>query len=385
MRTLYLDCSMGATGDMLAAALAELLPDPEKFIEELNALGIPGVGFRKEPVFKCGIAGARILATVHSEAAGSGSEPSLPGLQDIRNILQNHLRVSEKVKHDILAVYGLLAEAESQVHGTPATESDFSGADALDAVACITAVCLLMERLDPKQVIVSPVHVGCGQVQCAHGLLPVPAPVTACLLKDIPIYGGSIQGELCTPTGAALLKYFATRFGDMPVMRTQAIGYGMGNEDLLAANCLRALLGETEEQDNTVVELRCNVDDMTAEAIGFALETFFAAGALEAYTVPIGMKKSRPGILLCVMCRAADRDAMVKLIFKHTTTLGVREQVSRRYALSSRIETVDTSLGPVRRKVSQGYGVERQKYEYEDIASIARREGLSVNDVLARL
>lgn len=377
MRTLYLDCGMGATGDMLAAALTELLPDPEKFVEELNALGIPDVDYRKEPAAKCGITGTRILVTEVSELSRHHTD-----LQDIERIVQDRLAISEKVKNDILAVCHLIAEAESQVHGTPAAEISFHEADAL---ADIAAVCLLMERLDPKQVIVSPVHVGSGQVRCAHGLLPVPAPATACLLKGVPIYGGSIQGELCTSTGAALLKHFATRFGDMPVMRTQAIGYGMGKQDFEAANCLRALLGETEEQESTVTELSCNVDDMTAEAIGFALESFFAAGALEAYTTPIGMKKSRPGTLICVMCREADRDAMIKLIFRHTTTLGVREQISRRYTLSRRIETVDTSFGPVRRKVSQGYGVERQKYEYEDVAAIARREGLSVSDVLARL
>lgn len=387
MRTLYLDCSMGATGDMLAAALTELLPDPEKFVEELNALDIPDVDFRKEPAVKCGITGTRILVTVHGEEEENASELSRhhANLPDIERIVQDRLTISEKAKNDILAVCHLIAEAESQVYGSPAPETFFHETDALEALADITSVCLLMERLDPKQVIVSPVHVGSGQVRCACGVLPVPAPVTACLLKGVPIYGGSIQGELCNSVGAALLKYFATRFGDMPVIRTQAIGYGMGKEDFEAANCLRALLGETEEQESAVTELSCNVDDMTAEAIGFALESFFAAGALEAYTTPIGMKKSRPGTLIRVMCREADRDAMIKLIFRHTTTLGVREQVSRRYTLSRRIETVDTSLGPVRRKVSQGYGVERQKYEYEDVAAIARREGLSVSDVLARL
>lgn len=377
MRTLYLDCGMGAAGDMLAAALTELLPDPEKFVEELNALGIPDVDFREESAVKCGITGTRILVTNASELSRHHTN-----LQDIERIVQDRLTISEKVKKDILAVYRLIAEAESQVHGSPAAEISFHETDSL---ADIATVCLLMERLDPKQVIVSPVHVGSGQVRCAHGLLPVPAPATACLLKGVPIYGGSIQGELCTSVGAALLKHFATRFGDMPVMRTQAIGYGMGKQDFEAANCLRALLGETEEQESAVTELSCNVDDMTAEAIGFALESFFAAGALEAYTTPIGMKKSRPGTLICVMCREADRDAMIKLIFKHTTTLGVREQISRRYTLSRRIETVDTSFGPVRKKFSQGYGVERQKYEYEDVAAIARREGLSVSDVLARL
>ncbi len=403
MKTLYLDCGMGAAGDMLTAALTELLPDPEEFIRELNALGIPGVCFRREASVKCGITGTHISVTVHGREEESLDHEHCHGhehthghthghtghshssLHDIAHIVEDHLTVSNKVKEDIMAVYGLIAQAESHAHGVPVTEIHFHEVGTLDAVADVTAVCLLMERLAPEQVIVSPVQVGSGQVKCAHGILPIPAPATAYILRDAPIYGGSIRGELCTPTGAALLKHFATRFGDLPVMKTRAIGYGMGKKDFEAANCVRALLGETAEQGNTVVELCCNVDDMTAEAIGFALETFFAAGALEAYTVPIGMKKSRPGTLICVMCREADRDAMIQLIFRHTATLGIREQVSRRYTLTRRIETVDSPFGPVRRKLSQGYGVERQKYEYEDVAAIARKKGTSLADVLAGL
>lgn len=213
----------------------------------------------------------------------------------------------------------------------------------------------------------------------------MPAPATAYILRDVPIYGGSIRGELCTPTGAALLKYFATSFGDMPVMRTNAIGYGMGKKDFPAANCVRALLGETEDTGHTVVELCCNLDDMTAEAIGFAEEQFFAAGALEVYTTPIQMKKSRPGILLSVMCREADRDRMLQLLFKHTTTIGVRENISRRYILSRREETVSTDFGEVRKKVSSGYGVTREKYEYEDVSRIAREHGLSIAETVEHI
>ena len=299
MKTLYLDCGMGAAGDMLAAALLELVPEHDAFVDELNTLGIEGVLFRKEAVSKCGIGGTHIAVTVHGEeeeeamhehCAQGHHHHHHSGMEDIRRIVEG-LAVSGQVKKDILAVYGLIAEAESHVHGVPVTEIHFHEVGTMDAVADITAVCMLMERIAPDQVLVSPVHVGSGQIKCAHGILPVPAPATAHILRDVPVYGGAVQGELCTPTGAALLKHFAARFGGMPVMRVQAIGYGMGKKDFPAANCVRALLGETEDAADEIVELSCNMDDLTGEAVGFAMETLLAAGALEVYTVPISMKK----------------------------------------------------------------------------------------------
>ena len=418
MKTLYLDCSMGAAGDMLTAALLELLLDQEVFLEKLNALCIPGVRFQRETSVKCGITGTHISVTVHGEEEESQDHHAHDhshdhehshdhshdhehshehehnhdhehehshhhsSLHDIEHIVRGHLSVSEKVKDDVMAVYQQIAEAESRAHGVDVTQIHFHEVGTLDAIADITAVCMLMEELAPDEVIVSPVHVGSGQVRCAHGILPVPAPATAYILRDVPIYGGSVRGELCTPTGAALLKHFATRFGDMPVMRTKAIGYGMGKKDFEAANCVRAMLGESGKNDDAVVELSCNVDDMTAEALGFAMEALFAAGALEVYTVPIGMKKSRPGTLLCVMCHESERETMLQLVFRHTSTLGVREQVSKRYTLTRTTETIETPNGTVRKKISEGYGVTRAKYEYEDIAGIARKKGISLADVL---
>lgn len=425
MKTLYLDCSMGAAGDMLTAALAELLPEREKVLSELNRLGIPGVEMIWEPAQKCGITGTHATVRIHGEEESEemhehghehsheeghehrhehsheeehehGHEQSHghehthshahhhSGMHEIEHIVAA-LPVSERIRKDILAVFGLIAEAESHVHGVPVTEIHFHEVGTMDAVADIAAVCILMDRLAPDQIVVSPVHVGSGQVKCAHGILPVPAPATAYILKDVPIYGGQMQGELCTPTGAALLKYFASRFGEMPVMRTQAIGYGMGKKDFPAANCVRALIGETAVEGDTVAELCCNVDDMTAEAVGFAMETFLAAGALEAYTVPAGMKKSRPGIVLHVMCREAMKDEMVTLIFRHTTTIGIRENISRRYTLGRYEEKVQTPYGEIRKKVSTGYGVTREKYEYEDLARIAREHGMSIREVLENL
>ena len=246
----------------------------------------------------------------------------------------------------------------------------------------IAAVCALMERLAPDEVVVSPVHVGSGQVRCAHGLLPVPAPATAYLLRGVPIYGGSIRGELCTPTGAALLTHFAHRFGDMPVMATRAVGYGMGKKDFEAANCIRAFWGECTGNADEVLELSCNLDDMTGEQIGFAMEQLFDLGALDVYTTPIGMKGSRPGIMLSVLCRGGDREKLVTGIFKHATTLGIREAKMRRHVLDRRMEEVQTPYGTVRRKTASGYGAERSKYEYRDLARIAAEQELSLAEVL---
>ena len=173
----------------------------------------------------------------------------------------------------------------------------------------------------------SPVHVGCGQVRCAHGILPVPAPATAYILQGVPTYGGSVQGELCTPTGAALLKHFVQRFGSSPVMRVEKTGYGMGKKDFEAANCVRAMLGQTPEESTTIAQLACNLDDMTPEALGFAQERLWEAGALDVTTAPIGMKKNRPGVQLTCLCRLEDREKLVSVLFAHTTTLGVRESL----------------------------------------------------------
>lgn len=409
MKTLYLDCSMGAAGDMLAAALLELLPDPDAFVAELNALAIPDVKFSRETSVKCGITGTHLQVTVHGEEEGAHdhhhahshdhhhdhahahhhdhahSHHHHASLHDIEHIVRGHLSLPATVADNVMAVYHLIADAESKAHDKPVSEIHFHEVGTMDAIADITAVCLLMHRLAPDEIIVSPVHVGSGQVHCTHGILPVPAPATATILQDVPIYGGSIQGELCTPTGAALLKHFASRFGEMPVMRTSAIGYGMGKKDFPAANCVRALLGERSAASDDVIELCCNIDDMTGEAIGYAFDKLFAAGALDVYTIPIGMKKSRPGHLLHVICREADKDALVHALFAHTTTIGVRENHFRRYTLDRHIETIETSDGPVRRKCSTGYGVSREKFEHDDLARIADAHGLNLREAEARI
>ena len=288
--------------------------------------------------------------------------------------------MSSSVKKNVLEVYKLIAQAESHAHGKPVTDIHFHEVGTMDAVADITSVCMLIEKLAPEKVLASPINVGSGQVHCAHGILPVPAPATAFILQGIPTYNNQIVGELCTPTGAALLKHFVNDFRSMPQLTTEKIGYGMGKKDFEAANCVRAMLGQTGANYQSVVELTCNLDDISAEKIGFAIETLFEAGALEAYTIPVTMKKSRPGNLLCVMCKEQDKQKIIETIFKHTTTLGIRQNISERYTLERTIETVETKFGPVRVKKAKGFGVSRQKIEYEDLAKIARENGMSISE-----
>ena len=267
------------------------------------------------------------------------------------------------------------------MHNVPVEQIHFHEVGDKDAVADIVAVCMLMERIAPDYVAVSPVCTGSGQIKCAHGILPVPAPATAYLLKGIPIYSGEIKGELCTPTGAALIRHFADSFGDMPKMSVSDIGYGMGKRDFPAANCLRVMLGETNGGNDDVLELSCNLDDMTAEEISYAMEKLSRAGAKDVFTIPTGMKKSRPGTLLTVLCTESDRDKMLSLIFKHTSTIGVREKLCRRYLLDRSSGEVKTELGTVRYKKSSGYGVSRIKFEYDDLAKTADKNNTTISAV----
>lgn len=381
MKLLHFDCAMGAAGDMLTAALLELFENPEKAVEELNSLGIPGVRFRAEKSEKCGIAGTHMQVFVGDvQEHELDHEHSHSGMAQISHII-SHLNISQSVRDHVLAVYDLIARAESHVHGTTVEQVHFHEVGAMDAIADITAFCYLLDKLKVEKVTASPVHVGAGQVKCAHGLLPVPAPATAELLKGVPVYGGQITGELCTPTGAALLKHFAAEFGPMPAMTLIAAGYGMGRKDFPAANCVRAMLGESSGLTDTVLALSCNLDDMTAEEIGFATEELLAQGALDVFTTPIGMKKNRPGTQLTVLCHPEQRACMVRTMFRHTTTLGIREAVHSRYTLSRHVETTETPYGPVQKKCASGYGVKRSKLEYEDLARIAREHDLPLRDL----
>ena len=435
MRTIYLDLGMGAAGDMLTAALLELLDEKEQesFLEEIGKTGIPNTKITREKIRKSGIGGSlmhvQILGTeeeshdhdhehfheqdhdhehthdhahdhehthdhdhdhahdhehTHDHAHDHAHHHHHTGMKDIERII-GELAVSEGVRKNVKAVYQLIAEAESRVHGESVDLVHFHEVGAMDAVADITAVCMLMERLSPDRVIASPVHAGSGHVRCAHGILPVPAPATALLLEEIPWYGGSVKGELCTPTGAALVRYFADAFGPMPVLKVSRIGYGMGKKEFPMLNCVRALLGDSEDRKDQVISLSCNVDDMTGEEIGAAMEALYEAGAREVFTTPVGMKKSRPGTMITLLVSPDLEETLVSVLFRVTSTLGIRRSILDRYVLDRREETLETEAGKVRCKISSGYGVSRRKFEYDDIAAIAKAEGKSIREIRERI
>ena len=434
MKTLYLECNMGAAGDMLTAALWELLDEAQRaeFLSTMNGLGLPGVEVRAEKAAQCGIWGTHMQVTVHGEEeesldvnCGQGHADGEHEHSHEHTHAQEHghahsheheqehehnhahggeghhhhhhtgmaeieaqigaLALPEAVRQNALAVFRLLAQAESHAHDRPVEQIHFHEVGTMDAVADVVGACLLVHMLAPDEILASPVHVGCGQVRCAHGILPVPAPATAYLLQGVPAYGGSVQGELCTPTGAALLRHFVKHFGPMPVMAAQAIGYGMGKKEFAQANCVRAFWGETADRQDEVAQLSCNLDDMTGEDIAFAAEQLLAAGALDVWTQAIGMKKGRPGVMLCCLCRPEDAARLGEAMLRHTTTLGVRKTLCTRQVLERENRVLQAGEDTVRVKIAAGAGARKAKLEYEDLAAIARRSGETLAQVRCRL
>ena len=382
MKTLYIDCGMGAAGDMLTAALLAVCEDREAFLREINAVLAGRAVVTAAPDVKCGVLGLHVSVVINGDEEGEQlrHQHRHTSIGEIRAFLQA-ASVSEQVRADSLAVFERIAAAEAEVHGKEMENIHFHEVGSIDAVADVLGVCMLMEKLAPERVLASPVNVGGGTVQCAHGVLPVPAPATERLLRGIPYYEGEIKSELCTPTGAALLGQFVQRFADLPPMRVSACGYGMGKKDFGRLNAVRILLGETESEQERLLELNCNVDDMTGEELGFALEELMKAGALDAWTETIGMKKGRPGVLINCLGRIEEREKLLRCLFRNTTTLGVRERICGRYAMEREIFTTESAYGPVRVKRSLGFGVSREKAEYEDLAKLARENGVSLQTV----
>ncbi len=392
MKTLYLECNMGAAGDMLMAALYELLSQEQKetFLDAMNGLGLPGVEVAPVAAKTGGIAGTHMRVTVHGQEEHDHHHEhehhehshhehhhhhhATPG--HIGELIDS-LSLPQEVREKARQVYDAIAQAEAQAHGCAVGDVHYHEVGALDAVADVAGVCYAMYLLRPDLVTASPVHVGSGTVHCAHGIMPVPAPATANLLRGVPTYGGTVQGELCTPTGAALLKTFVQSFGPMGTMEVEKIGYGVGSKEFEQANCVRAFLGESQEGANgEIVELVCNIDDMTPEALAFACSRLLEAGALDVYTIPGTMKKGRPGWVLTVLCGPDQEQKLVREIFTHTSTNGLRARLSEKYFLALGAGQVQTQWGPVGVKLARGYGVTHAKPEFEDAAALARAHKL---------
>ena len=390
---------MGAAGDMLAGALVSLLSkeEQESFIKMINNIGVDGVKVSLSDDAKCGIVGKHFKVEIdgveehshdvhehehhheHEQEHGHHHEHHHHGKGPFPKELE---AVAEKLDcpNDIQKVYELLAEAEAKVHGKYVSEIHFHEVGMKDALIDIASVVYLMNKLKVDKVVVSPVNVGFGKVKCAHGILPVPAPATAELVKGIPTYAGRFEGELLTPTGAALLKYYADEFSYQPLMNVIKCGYGTGNKNFESANVVKAVLGEVTDEliSENVIELNCNVDDMSAEDMAYATKALIENGAKDAFVTPVIMKKGRSGMLLTVLCSAIDKERFVSLIFKHTSTIGIRVKETERIILNRHEETVHTKLGDVRVKYSEGYGVKREKPEFEDLRKLAEENNISV-------
>lgn len=429
---------MGAAGDMLMSALYELLPDKAGFLDTMNRLNLPGVSLMPLPVKTCGIAGTRIEVTIGGQTEneetlcsctadpGHGHGPlrlRAVGHSHVHTHEHEHqqehghghghehqhehehghkhehehghehahhhatpgqiagmidmLPLPEEVRTHARAVYDAIACAEAKAHGCAVSDVHFHEVGALDAVADVVGVCYAIHLLSPDLIAASPVHVGSGSVRCAHGVVPVPAPATAILLEGVPAYGGELAGELCTPTGAALLSHFVSSFGPMPPMAAEGVGYGIGKKEFPRANCVRAFFGTDSAQGGDVItELVCNLDDMSGEALSFACGRLLELGALDVYTTPGVMKKGRPGHVLTVLCSPMDEERLARAVLRETSTNGLRRRTCGKYFMSARIEHADTSVGSVRIKYADGWGSSHVKPEYEDIAAAARKTGL---------
>ena len=416
MRTLYIECAMGAAGDMLLGALYELLEDKEGFLAAMNGLGLPGVHLEGKQATTCGISGTHMEVTVHGleedhhhdhpHGHEREHEHEHPHAHDHEHDHGHHhphehdheqehhhatpdhiaglidtLPISDEVKTRARAVYDAIAQAEAKAHGCPVGEVHYHEVGALDAVADVVGVCYALSLFRPDQIVVSPIHVGCGTVRCAHGVMPVPAPATAHLLSNVPIYGGEVSGELCTPTGAALLVEMAHHFGPMPPMKVQKVGYGVGSRTFDRPNCVRAFWGESAEETGEIVELVCNLDDMSPEALAFAAQRLLEQGALDVYTTPGTMKKGRAGQVLTVLCEPERMDEMARHILSETTTNGLRVRRCGKYFLTPKMGQVQTPWGAVGCKTAEGFGITHVKPEHEDVAALARAKGLPYETV----
>lgn len=381
MNILYLDCFAGISGDMCLGALIDAGADPGWLERELRSLPVGGWSMKAVRTSSRGITGTRIKIELdeHHQPHRHFSE--------IRELILGS-PLPEKARDISLNIFQRLAEAEGKVHGVPAGHVHFHEVGAVDSIIDIVGTSLALQYLKVEKVACSPVPTGGGQIQCRHGLLPVPAPATAELLKGVPLRRLDVEGELTTPTGAAVAAALASEFGPLPEMKVEAVGYGFGSKDFGIPNFLRVFLGSRADTpapgvNDSILVMEANIDDMNPEFCGYVTDLLLSAGALDAFTMPVYMKKNRPGFQLTVLCRPRHRDQLLQILFEETTTLGVRFREEQRAILNRRVEEVDTPYGGVRIKTALDSGGRPLKSapEYEDCRKIAMEKGVPLREV----
>ncbi len=373
MRLGYLDAFSGISGDMLVGALADAGADAGELCAALEALGT-GAHFRFERTLRGGVAATKF----HVEAVGPGP---CRHLGDILRLIE-HAPLPVRVKQNASKVFELLGAVEAAIHQVPVERVHFHEVGAVDSIADVVGACLGFELLGIEEIHCSPVNLGRGTIQTSHGILPVPAPATAALLKDKPVYSDGPAVELTTPTGAAIVAALASSFGPMPAMTLRAVGYGAGTRELAGRpNVLRLLVGEDNRapEATLITVLEANVDDSTPEVLGWALERLLEAGALDATLEPLHMKKGRPGLLLRVLARPEDQERLAEIIFAETSTLGLRLYRAERRVRARRTVEVEIPEGKVRIKISEDG---RFAPEYEDCRRLAQASGKPLREIL---
>jgi hypothetical protein len=385
MRKAYLDGSSGMSGDMFLAALLDAGLDARRLLMELKKMPLGFYEFKRSRAVRGGLVGGRVEIRV------PGEQPERK-LSDIEGILER-AALPESVKEKSLKVFRALAEAEGKLHNLPPTEVHFHEVGAVDAIIDIVGACLGLELLEISELVCSPLNVGSGRIQAAHGSLPVPAPATAELLKNIPIYSSGVEDELVTPTGAAIVSILAASFGPMPPLKVERIGYGAGEKEFPGhPNVARLFVGESVEAvqaqpgaagDEIVSVIEANLDDMSPQLYGYFLERALAAGALDVTCSAVQMKKNRPGLTVSILCRPEQSEALAELLFDQTTTIGVRIHEARRKVLEREEVSIETPYGPVKVKVAKRDGkVVNIAPEYEDCQRIASEKSVPLKEVI---
>ncbi len=378
MKILYLDCSAGAAGDMLLGALVDAGASESYVASQVEKLRLEGASLSFEETKRSGI--RSLQAVVQVQDVGARRLPELNGILDGAGLDPN---VLERARD----VFALLTGAESAVHGTTLSNAHLHEAGNDDALIDIVGTCAALADLGPRVIVCSPLPVGSGRVEAAHGNLPVPAPATVELLRGVPVHGGG-EGEVITPTGAALVKTIADRFDDLPAMTIDRAGYGAGTQEREWPNMVRAFVGEAVADDSGSREallMETNLDDMSPELFPYVIEELLRAGAQDAWTAPIAMKKGRAAVTLSVLCDEADVGGALDVLYRETTTLGVRTRPVTKHVLEREWVTVEIEGMPVRVKIGRRDGaVVNAKPEYEDAATVARDTGLPLKEVYRR-
>ncbi len=378
MRVAHFDCFSGISGDMVLGALLDAGVPAGPIHAVLASLGLP-ITLEIEAAKRCGFACTK--ATVHAE-----DQEDYRFLPDVAAILAKGA-LTDKQRALATRIFEKVARAESTAHGMPLERVHFHEVGALDSIADIVGAAVGLDLLGVERFTSSSVPTGSGTVKCAHGIMPVPTPGTVELLKGVPLAMSAMKGELTTPTGAAILTAVTAEFTDTPAMIIETIGTGCGRKDFIEQpNILRLFVGTAADgvaggEADTVVVLETNLDDVPAEVVGFAVEELLSAGALDVFTVPVQMKKQRPGVLLTVVAAPADAAKLEVILFRETATFGVRRSVMTRAKLRREAVTVETPWGPVRAKRGWRDGVDVRTPEYEDCARVARAHGVPLRAV----